>query len=530
MKRKQKFAAIAIVVCIFGTIFVPVLDVDGDGVAPFNEILSGTDPLDGDTDNDGLGDGVELQSGTDPTDPDTDDDGLKDGTEAELGTDPTTADTDDDGVNDQTEYQRDIDPTEADSDNDGLNDGVELRLNTSPTKADTDGDGLDDKKERQLETDPTEADTDNDGLNDGKEVEVGSDPLTKDTDDDGLSDGREVEFDADPLIADTDYDGVNDGREVELGMDPAKADTDGDGLLDSEELEQGTNPAKADTDSDGVADAQELQDLTNVTNPDTDGDNLADGWEKAGETPGGLPLPDANPRQMDIYVTVYTTEGHSLSPTVKEQVRENFRDMQVINPNYKSGIRVHFVQSESLDMEAGLPAEEYHRKIRKLSAAETELPIYHSVVVTEFADSTANMLDPLNTAKTTGLSARNSTPETRNYGASQPWNGSFTTTVLGKGATPGYFTVIKNGQDGTASTVLTHELLHNVVGQRTGEECGTAHTCSGWLAPQISDTTESLPESVQELLRDEGFAPDRFEPVSVEPPFNKTENRTSHNS
>ncbi len=79
-------------------------DSDGDGLADYEELILGTDPLEPDTDHDGLSDGEELfDHETDPTLADTDVDGLMDGVEVSIGSDPLNYDTDRDGILDGEE-------------------------------------------------------------------------------------------------------------------------------------------------------------------------------------------------------------------------------------------------------------------------------------------------------------------------------------------------------------------------------------------------------------------------------------------
>ena len=64
----------------------------------FDEVVSGSDPLNNDSDGDGISDGDEVVGGTDPADSDSDNDGINDGDELIGGTDPNDSDSDDDGL------------------------------------------------------------------------------------------------------------------------------------------------------------------------------------------------------------------------------------------------------------------------------------------------------------------------------------------------------------------------------------------------------------------------------------------------
>jgi len=214
-------------------------DTDGDGLPDLVEMVSGTEPFDGDTDNDGLTDGgtgtEDLNNNgivdpgeTDPRQWDTDGDGISDGVERGLAV-PEGPDTDLMEFMPDEDPSTTTDPTDPDTDGDGLLDGEE----------DADGNGAIDPGE----PDPNDSDTDADGLDDGDEViEHGTDPVDADTDDDGLDDGEEVNvYLTDPVEGDTDGDGVSDGTEVATGTDPtdqtdylAAVTYDGDTLLSTE--------------------------------------------------------------------------------------------------------------------------------------------------------------------------------------------------------------------------------------------------------------------------------------------------------
>jgi|GEM_PF-628007 predicted transglutaminase-like protease len=237
---------------------VLALDIDGDALSGYTELLAGSNPLKADSDGDGLSDGEELK----------------------IDTSPLSSDTDGDGLDDLKETRQKTNPIKEDSDNDGIGDGEELKLGTDPLNTDTDGDGLSDGEELRLATDPLLYDTDGDSLSDGEEETCGSNPLNKDTDGDGLDDYFEISNSLNPLNTDTDGDGLSDGEELKLGIDPASNDTDGDGLIDYDEvIEYGTFADKKDSDGDGVTDSRELQLGLDPLNTDSDNDGLSDGYE-----------------------------------------------------------------------------------------------------------------------------------------------------------------------------------------------------------------------------------------------------------
>jgi gliding motility-associated-like protein len=307
----------------------PENDCDGDGVTNGQEVIDGTDPIDGcnllvssqnttptqawldaDCDGDGVTNGQEVIDGTDLDNPcdtdftsitlpqgglwliaDCDGDGVNNGQEIEDGTDPndgcdlivssqnTTptqawldADCDGDGV---TNGQEVIDGTD-------LNDGCELVVssqNTSPTQAWLD------------------ADCDGDGVTNGQEVIDGTDldnPCDLDFESITLPQGGAW------LDADCDGDGVSNAQELIDGTDPNEgcdllvssqnttpsqvwldADCDGDGLTNGEEIESGSSfqdpcspllclditiPNTITPDGDGINDSFVISGLENYPN------------------------------------------------------------------------------------------------------------------------------------------------------------------------------------------------------------------------------------------------------------------------
>ncbi|MCP4089837.1 MAG: CRTAC1 family protein, partial [Gammaproteobacteria bacterium] len=107
------------------------LDTDSDGLADVLETLLGTNANNSDSDGGGINDGDELINGTDPLNGaddnsgnlDTDGDGLTDAQEALLGTDPNKDDSDDDWLKDGLEVNTyGTDPLHKNTDRDGIND------------------------------------------------------------------------------------------------------------------------------------------------------------------------------------------------------------------------------------------------------------------------------------------------------------------------------------------------------------------------------------------------------------------------
>lgn len=363
-----------------------------------------------------------------------------------------------------------LDPLGRDSDGDGFLDTPERALGTDPLAVDTDGDGLRDPHELDGPTDPSTADTDADGLSDGREVEMSTDPLASDTDTDGLRDGREVALGTDPTVADSDGDTVADGTEVAGETDPRSSDTDGDGLRDGREPDLGTDPAVADTDGDGLADGREVELGTDPLDDDTDGDRLLDGWEVAGESADGAPLPDADPLRMDLYVELLRPEGADRLTAREQATLERYwAEMPVENPDGSTGIAIHVrrqtVAGEVVHVHGDddRDARDYYDE-RYLGNRTGE---YHLAVLTSEYE----------------------------YGGSAAF-----------GTAPGRVSVYARWP-GFRADVLTHELLHNVVGRLHGPlalEDDPYHASEGFLTPRGAEPY--LPASLAERLSEEGFA------------------------
>jgi len=109
------------------------LDADGDGLPPYLEATTCTDPDDADTDDDGLvdgdedsnHDGVRDEGETDPCNGDTDGDGIQDGTESGLTSEDIGPDTDTGIFQPDMDPDSSTDPLEEDYDEDGVADGEE---------------------------------------------------------------------------------------------------------------------------------------------------------------------------------------------------------------------------------------------------------------------------------------------------------------------------------------------------------------------------------------------------------------------
>lgn len=100
-----KVISVLVLVLSVGSIGGLSLDLSGDGLAVYEDLQHGTNPLEVDTDEDGLTDYEEIHNyKTNPLSRDTDEDGLSDSKEIEVGTHPTIFDSSGDGLPDGYTY------------------------------------------------------------------------------------------------------------------------------------------------------------------------------------------------------------------------------------------------------------------------------------------------------------------------------------------------------------------------------------------------------------------------------------------
>lgn len=234
--------------------------------------------------------------------------------------------------------------------------------------------------------------------------------------------------------------------------------------------------------------------FTGVANPTptTDGDRLLDSWERCGVAPDGVALPGGDPERKTIYVQVNYAEGvEPLSEREMRVIRENWANMAVDNPDGSTGIDVVIDDSAPyggpvdrsivVEGDAGAVANA-SVDLRKRYYTEDWMGdrrgIYHQVLLVDMRDAD----------------------------------------VAGMGNAPGMFSIV----DGTRTTpyrdrgathrtwLLTHELLHNVVGHvDEGHHApdDPAHTEAGWLATGVTASeNEYLPHGVAHQIDRDGFA------------------------
>lgn len=287
----------------------------------------------------------------------------------------------------------------------------------------------------------------------------------------GVDPGFDAPFtlELDPLGHDSDGDGLLDRHERTLDTDHRSPDSDGDGLTDPEELDGPTDPLVADTDGDGLSDGEETDLGTDPLDVDTDGDRLLDGWEVAGESADGAPLPDADPLRMDLYVELLRPEdGDHLTDREERTLERYWDEMPVENPDGSTGISIHVRRQTvegavaHVDGDDAKDARDYYSE-RYLGNRTGE---YHLAVLTtdyEFGRSAAFGQAP---GKVTVYA---------------PW--------------PGF-----------RPDVLTHELLHNVLGRVDSPlalDHDPYHTSEGFLTPAGAEP--HLPEELAAQLERDGF-------------------------
>lgn len=219
--------------------------------------------------------------------------------------------------------------------------------------------------------------------------------------------------------------------------------------------------------------------------PDADGDRLRDDWERAGEAPGGVGLPDANPERMDLYVQInYGSGTMPLSDREKRQLREVWASMPVDNPDGSQGIALHVDDQrprgglvEGDTTYTGSGTDEITRFYTRQVLGERTCR-YHQVVVGTVEGETL-----AGRASAPGYAAYVDTERNENY-VELTDEGDFDREVSPR------------------VHVITHELLHNVVGEVDGE----AHTDEGWLAPSAHPRDAFLSDATASEINADGLA------------------------
>ncbi|MFB6166076.1 MAG: hypothetical protein ABEJ31_13020 [Haloarculaceae archaeon] len=208
--------------------------------------------------------------------------------------------------------------------------------------------------------------------------------------------------------------------------------------------------------------------------PDTDGDGLKDSWERKGRTPAGVRLPDADPRHKDLYVQVNYGGGTvPLSDTEKAQLREIWATMPVQNPDGREGVTIHLDDKPAgggpLGKQVSISGSDHAEVVQYYTNQYVGARVcrYHQVVF--------------------GAIERDS--------------------VAGVATSPGWAAVVESDGDQGADPysvrvrVITHELLHNVVGEISGD----GHTAHGWLTPTVDPQETYLSNETAAWIDRYGF-------------------------
>lgn len=210
--------------------------------------------------------------------------------------------------------------------------------------------------------------------------------------------------------------------------------------------------------------------------PDTAGDRLRDEWLRSGETPEGAPLENGSVERLDLYV--YVVHGSNVDPLTqreKRQLRRVWAEMPVDNPDGSTGIDVHVGSGGSIGKPVRFGAGDSadHTRYYTPERMGPRLCRHHLVVL-----------------------------------------GEPTTRYSGWGSSPGYSSFVTGVQnpdyDGNVTNrvrVMTHELLHNVVGHidEPGLPDQGAHTDEGWLGGDEFLANATADQLEETRFRGSGF-------------------------
>jgi hypothetical protein len=198
--------------------------------------------------------------------------------------------------------------------------------------------------------------------------------------------------------------------------------------------------------------------------PDTDGDRLKDSWEERGTTPGGAPLPGADPDHKDLYVQInYGAGAEPYTDAEKRALVESWAEMPVDNPDGETGIRLHIVEGDRLETMPTVSTAEDIDRFYTRDLLGPRRCVYHQVVVGQVRMDDA----------------------------------------VGVAGAPGYTSAVTDERvsfEASNTTrrvhVTNHELLHNVVGTLDG----STHTSQGWLVPAVHPGENYLSPAAEEVL------------------------------
>lgn len=210
---------------------------------------------------------------------------------------------------------------------------------------------------------------------------------------------------------------------------------------------------------------------------DVDGDGLPDAWERAGETPDGVALPDADPRHKDLYVQVNRgATGRALTADERATLRQIWAEMPVENPDGERGVRLHL----DADPPGGAALGELAQVTEPGDAGRFYTREHLGERLCRYRQVTLGQVAVPNA------------------------------TVAAEA--PGHAVVVDTGRRTDAGDVpwrvhaVTHGLLHTVVGPSAD---GSVHDASGWLASAPGPGDDHLSAAAADRLSRRGFAAPR---------------------
>lgn len=246
-----------------------------------------------------------------------------------------------------------------------------------------------------------------------------------------------------------------------------------------------------DHDLDGLDDELEEELGTDPNTDDTDGDRLSDAEEYHNESSSDAVLPDADPLRKDLYVQVTYSSGiEPLSEQEKKELEEIWLDMPVQNPSGETGIRIHINDSPPAGGALDERLSENFR-IQLSGAFYDESNHDYPRFIGEDRQCTYHLALFVHADR----SLESSFPDS---------------IAAGKGDSPGYLVKIDGerrdvvGKYSYRPQILTHELLHNIVGEI---ENGEYHTEEGWLS---HENDEFLSDTTSEKINENGFNESEF--------------------
>lgn len=224
---------------------------------------------------------------------------------------------------------------------------------------------------------------------------------------------------------------------------------------------------------------------------DFDGDGIPNAAENKSEV-NGAPLPDADSHQKDLYVTLlYSNNSERLTEMEKQQLQSIWGSMNVSNPTGEPGIDLHIVEERRAQKQFEKQwSGDYNEKGGITDVYEDTINegcgVYHLVIMGELSNSKE-------------------------------------ADVNGWGDGPGYATYVNHERQSYESTeyglrvqTITHELLHNIVGEIDGEHAPNdpLHSREGWLSTvQQADElpeNEALDPVVARQLSTDGFKGSKY--------------------